>query len=166
MRAGWEKWSNSGNEMIKVWFVASIYIHLAEKIDGKTTRCKSRNQRTLLENCPNTEFSTSSVTKFLFFFQRRGGGTYSMRKKPLDLNILSFSLSRNFLEGGWQLPCFHALLFIFPRFSILPDGLLFYFCEFTIVTLRLIRWNKNRFREFNFRNGDIQYLNTYKRDQF
>lgn len=111
MRAGWEKWSDSGNEMIKVWFVASIYIHLAEKIDGKTTRCKSRNQRTLLENCPNTEFSTSSVTKFLFFFLRRGG-TYSMRKKPLDLNILSFSLSRNFLEGGWQLPCFHSFIYI------------------------------------------------------
>lgn len=163
MRAGWEKWSNSGNEMIKVWFVASIYIHLAEKIDGKTTRCKSRNQRTLLENCPNTEFSTSSVTKFFF---SKGGGGHIRCGRNRSIWIFYLSLSREIFWKGDD--NFHAstLLFIFPRFSILPDGLLFYFCEFTIVTLRLIRWNKNRFREFNFRNGDIQYLNTYKRDQF
>lgn len=108
MRAGWEKWSNSGNEMIKVWFVASIYIHLAEKIDGKTTRCKSRNQRTLLENCPNTEFSTSSVTKFLFFFQRRGGGDIFDAEETARFEYFIFFSLEKFSGRGMttsMLPC-------------------------------------------------------------
>lgn len=132
MRAGWEKWSNSGNEMIKVWFVASIYIHLAEKIDGKTTRCKSRNQRTLLENCPNTEFSTSSVTKFLFFFQRRGG-TYSMRKKPLDLNILSLSLEK--FSGRGMTTSMLPLFYLYFHVSR------FFRTDYSFISVNLRSWH-------------------------
>lgn len=109
------------------------YIHQAGKIDGKTTRCKSRNQRARLENCPNTEFSTSSVTKFLFFFFSKGGKTYSMRKKPLDLNILSFSLSRNFVEGGWQL--------MLPLFYLYRHVSRFFQTDFSFISANLRSWH-------------------------
>lgn len=134
MRAGWEKWSNSGNEMIKVWFVASIYIHLAEKIDGKTTRCKSRNQRTLLENCPNTEFSTSSVTKFLFFFQRRGGGHIRCGRNR-SIWIFYLSLSREIFWKGDD--NFHASMLFYLYFHVSR----FFRTDYSFISVNLRSWH-------------------------
>lgn len=69
----------------------------------------------------------SNVTKFIF----SKGVTYSMRKKSLDLNILSLAQEISWRGKTYRPLTTHAspLLFILPRFSILPD---FCFCDITI----------------------------------
>lgn len=129
------------------------YIHQAGKIDGKTTRCKSRNQRARLENCPNTEFLTSSVTKFLFFFFQRREDIFDAEEAARFEYFIFLSLKK--FRGRGMTTHASTLLFISPRFSILPDGFLFYFCEFTILTL--IRWNKNRFENPIFEMGYLMF---------
>lgn len=88
------------------------YIHQAGKIDGKTTRCKSRNQRARLENCPNTEFSTSSVTKFLFFFFFPKEGRHIRCGRSRSIWIFYLSLSQEISWKGDDNSCFHSFIYI------------------------------------------------------